>query len=112
MRRRRRERDGPNATATALGRRSCRGRRCAQSGLGQIGGVREAGGLAGDDSDSGAAIPPARHLLDPAVVETGRRRPLVFGVHLRELGSAADGTGKDSLQDITFDHLVEPTFTG
>ena len=72
----------------------------AQAGLGEVGGVGEAGGLARDDPDAGAAVAAAGHLLDPAVVEPGRRRPLVLGVHLGELGAGAYSTGEHPFQDV------------
>ena len=46
----------------------------AQAGLGQVGGVGEAGGVADDDPDAGAAVAPGAELLDLAVVERRRRR--------------------------------------
>ena len=70
------------------GRRGRLGGR-AQAGLGEVGGVGEAGGVARDDADAGAAVAAAGDLLDPAVVEAGRRRALVLDEHLGELAAGA-----------------------
>ena len=45
-----------------------------QARFGEIGGVREAGGLAADDTDARASAPTRDQLLDPAVVEAGATR--------------------------------------
>ncbi len=55
------------------------------------------------------AVASTRHLLDAAVVETGRGRTFVFGVHLREIGARAYRTGEHSFQDIAVDHANDPT---
>ncbi len=55
-----------------------------QSALAQIGGVGEARGLPGDHPDAGPPLAPRGQLLDPAVVEHGRRSRPVLGEHLGE----------------------------
>ena len=103
------ETDGLHAATTLLRRRRRGGRRGGQPGLGEIGRVGEAGGLAGDDADPGAAVAAAGDLLDATVVETGRRRPFVFGVHLGEVGTGGGGTGEHAFQDVLVDHPPQPT---
>ena len=68
------QRDDVGAAAALAGgrRRSLGGG--TQTGLAEVGGVGEPGGVALDDADAGAAVAAAGDLLDPAVVE---RRPIV-----------------------------------
>ena len=103
-RRRAGEVDGAVA-ATAAARRG-RGRLGGrpQAGLGQVGGVREPGGLADDDPDAGAAVAPGAELLDLAVVEQGRRGPLVLDEHLGELAPGPHGRAEDALRISRLDH--------
>ena len=58
--------------------------RARRPGLRQVGGVGEAGGLADDHPDPGAALAARGQLLDPAVVEPGGRAAPVLGEHLGE----------------------------
>ena len=81
----------------------------AQTAFRQVAGVGEAGGLAGNDADSRAPVAPARHLLHAAVVEGGRRRPLVLRVHLRELAAGTQRRRQHSLEDVLIDHLGHAT---
>ena len=77
--------------------------------LGQVAGVGEAGRLAGDDADAGAAVAPARHLLDAPVVEPRRRRSLVLGVDLGELAAGPHRRRQHPLQDVMVDHPAHAT---
>ena len=69
----------------------------------------EAGGLAGDDADAGAAVAPARHLLDAPVVERRRRRALVLGVDLGELAAGSHRRRQHPFQDVMVDHPADAT---
>ena len=69
----------------------------------------EAGRLTGDDTDPRAAVAPARHLLDAAVIEGGRRRALVLGIHLGELAAGTQRRRQHSLEDVLIDHLGHAT---
>jgi hypothetical protein len=79
-----------------------------QAPFAEIGRVREAGRLAGDDADARTAVPAAGHLFDPPVVEAGGRRPLVLGVDLGEVGTGPDRTGQHPFEHVLIDHAVEP----
>ena len=104
-----RQGDGAGAAAALAGR--CRGGVGGgeQAPLAEVAGVGEAGRLAGDDPDPGAAVAPARHLLDAPVVERRRRRAFVLGVDLGELAARSHGRGQHSFQDVVVDHPVEAT---
>ena len=97
--------------ATTLTRARRRGRLggCEQAALGQVARVREAGRLAGDDADPGAAVVPARHLFDAPVVEPRRRRSLVLGVDLGELAAGPHRRRQHPLQDVMVDHPPHAT---
>ncbi len=77
--------------------------------LAEVAGVGEAGRLAGDDADAGAAVAAARHLLDAPVVERRRRRAFVLGVDLGELAARSHRRGEHPFQDVVVDHPVEAT---
>ena len=64
----------------------------------------EAGRLAGDDADAGAAVAAARDLLDAPVVEPGRRRALVLGVDLGELAARPHRRRQHPFEDVVVDH--------
>jgi hypothetical protein len=64
------ERDRLDPTSTARRSGSCGLGRRAEPRFAEVGGVGEAGGVAADDPDPGAAITPAGDLLDAAVVQT------------------------------------------
>ena len=98
---------GPAATL-AGGRRGGLGGG-AQPALGEVAGVGEAGGLAGDDADAGAPVAAARHLLDAPVVEPGRRRALVLGVDLGELAAGPHRRRQHPFEDVVVDHPVHAT---
>ena len=85
----RRERDRAHAAATAA--RGGRGRVArGEQALGrEVGGVREAGGVAAHDAQAGAAIAARHELLDAAVVEAGARRAPILHEHLGEVAAAA-----------------------
>src|SRR5207248_2359244 len=68
----------------------------------------EPGRVATHDADAGAAVEPRSELLDAAVVESGRRAPLVLGEHLGELATAAQCRPEDALEDGLFDHGLPP----
>ena len=78
--------------------------RVAQPVLAEVGGVREAGGLAADDPDAGAALAAGHELLDLGVVEPRRRDPPVLGEHLREVATAREGRVQRALQHCFVDH--------
>ena len=94
----------PAVGAPGRGRR--RVRRLAQARLGQVGGVRVAGGLAPHDPDPGAALAARHQLLDLAVVEAGAGRAPVLGEHLGEVAAAAQGRGEGAFEDGGFDHVT------
>ena len=95
------------------GRRRPRPRpRRARPVVGQVGGVGEAGGLADHDPDAGAAVAARGQLLDPAVVEHGRRRPLVLDEHLGEVAAGAEGGGQRALDDGVVEHGRPPEVGG
>ena len=94
-----------STTGGSCGRRGRRG----EARLGQVRGVREPGGLPGDDPDPRATVAAAGDLLDASVVETGRRGSLVLGVHLGEVGAGTHGAGKYSFQDVGLDHPIDST---
>ena len=76
-----------------------------EAGLGEVGGVGEAGGVADDDPDAGAPVAAGGELLDLAVVEHGRRRPLVLGEDLGEVAAgAASAVPSTRLITVFFDH--------
>ena len=76
----------------------------AQALLGQVGGVGEAGGLAHHDPDAGAPVAARGQLLDPAVVEQGRRGPLVLDEDLGEVAAGAEGSAERPLDDRFVEH--------
>ena len=76
----------PTASAAAGHRRGRLGRP-QEAPLGQVGRVGEPGGLAGDDPDARSPLAPRRQLLDPAVVQQGRRVGPVLGEDLGELAT-------------------------
>ena len=94
-------------TAAACGGGCCFGR-AAQAGLGQVGGMGEAGRFPADDADARAPVEPRRQLFDLAVVEAGRRVALVLGEHFGELAAATQGGAEDALEDRLFDHGLPP----
>ena len=99
------QRHHPCAAAAIPGRgRRGRGRR-REPGRRQVGGVREPGGLADDDPDAGAAVAPGRQLLDPAVVEEGRRRALVLGEDLGEVAPGPQRLGQHGRQGVGVDQV-------
>ncbi len=67
------QRHDPGAAGRAPGRRRRGVGRGPQAGLGEVGGVREAGGVTPDDPDPGPALAPGDELLHLGVVEAGRR---------------------------------------
>ena len=64
-----------------------------QTRLAEIGGVGEAGGLPGHHPDPGPPLPTGRELLDPPVVEHGRRGRAVLGEHLGEIAAVPECLG-------------------
>ena len=86
-----RERHRANAAATLTGG-SCRGT-CGglETMFAEVGCVGKPGRIAGHHADAGTTVATTCHLLDAAIVETRRRRPLVFGIHLGEVSTAAHG---------------------
>ena len=93
-------------TAAALARRGSGGLgRREQPGLAQVGRVGVARGLALDHPDAGAAVPAGGDLLDLAVVQVGRRRPLVLDVDLREVGTGPQTSSEHPLDDVGVDHV-------
>ena len=72
--------------------------------LGQVGGVGEAGGVADDDPDAGAAVAPGGQLLDLAVVEPGGRRPPVLDEDLGEVAASAQCGPENALDDRGVEH--------
>ncbi len=87
--------------AVLAGRASRRGGgrfgRGPQPGFGQIGGVGESGRLADDDADAGAPVASGAQLLDPAVVEPGRRGPPVLDEDLGEVAARAQRRAENAL---------------
>jgi hypothetical protein len=71
--------------------------------------VGEAGGITGNDADTGAAVTTAGDLFDATIVKARRGIRLVFGVHLREVGAGAHSSGEYSFQDICVDHNPQDT---
>ena len=96
------DRAGAAASAPGGGRRGLG--RGGKPGLGEVGGVGEARGVADDDPDAGAPVAARRELLDLAVVEDGRRRPLVLDEDLREVTAGVEGGAEGSTDDGLFDH--------
>ena len=80
-----------------------------QARFGEICGVREAGGLTADDTDSGASAPTRDQLLDPAVVEAGRHALTIFGEDLGEVAPVGKGHTQRPFNDIGVNHLTSPT---
>jgi hypothetical protein len=103
------ERDRAHAAAALAGGRGGRRGRGQQARLAEVGGVREAGGVALHHADAGTAIAAAGDLFDPSVVESGRGGPLVLGEHLRELGPVAHRSAEHLGEHVLVDHLSEPT---
>ena len=69
----------------------------------------ETGGVARNDPNTGAAVTTAGDLFDAAVVEARRSVRLIFGIHLREVGTGAHSSGEYSFQDICVDHNPQVT---
>ena len=88
------------AAATARRPRPPLRPRRARPGLGQVGGVGEAGGVADDDADAGAAVAAGGELLDLAVVEQGRRRALVLGEDLGEVAAGVQGRAEHAADHV------------
>ena len=65
--------------------------------------MREAGGLADDDADAGAALVAAAHLLDLALVHRRERRGLVLAEELGELAASRERLGEDVVGGVSVD---------
>ncbi len=92
----------PTASPAGSGRRRLRGH--PEARLGQVGGVGESGGFPCHDPDAGARLPAGGQLLDPAVVELGRRVAPLLGEHLGEVAPCAQGDAEHPLDHRLVDH--------
>ena len=101
------QRDAPFVPPPPLRRGARRGLgRTGEPGLGQVGGVREAGGVAAHDAQPGATIASRDELLDAPVVETAARRPPIFDEHLSEVAAGAQRMVERGLKKLVIDHLT------
>jgi fluoroacetyl-CoA thioesterase len=68
--------------------------------------VGEAGGLAADDAQPGAAVASRNELLDAAVVEATTRRAAVLDEDLGEVAAASQCLVERVLEKLVIDHLA------
>jgi enoyl-CoA hydratase/carnithine racemase len=83
--------------------------RLPQAGLGEVGGVGVAGGVAGDHPDARPAVAAGAQLLHPAVVEAGRAGPLVLDEDLGELAARAQRGAEHPLDHTLVEHGTSPS---
>ena len=95
---------GRAAAAAAAGHRRGGLGRPEEAPLAEVGGVGEPGGLPRDHPDAGAPLASRGQLLDPAVVEHGRRIGAVLGEHLGELAAVTQRLRQHPLQHGGIDH--------
>lgn len=80
-----------------------------QARLGEVGGVGEPGGLAGDDADARAAVATGGELLDLAVVETDAGAAPVGGEDLGEVSAGGECGGEDPRENLIVQQFHPPT---
>ena len=96
--------DRARPTAPAAGHGRGRLGRSQQAGLGEVGGVGESGGVPRDHPDAGTALASRGELLDPPVVQQGRRGRPVLGEDLGEVTAVPEGLGEHPLEYRGIDH--------
>ena len=77
-----------------------------QTGLAEVGGVREPGRVAAHNADAGAALATGDELLDLGVVETRGRTATVFREHLGEVAAAAQRGLERALENGFLDQVA------
>ena len=100
------QRDDVLAAGALAGGRRCSLRRGAQARLAEVGGVGEARGVALDHAYAGAAVAATGDLLDPAVIQAGHRRALVFDEDFGELSAGSHRRAEDPFENVGFDYIM------